>query len=221
MRAPRQRRRVARRVPEPGGARHRSPGGSLSNGAPPPPNPGRAAGPFSPREGFLPGAARDPQRVGRDWLPHQAAIEGVSLHETRNVSKGKGYLTEMWRSEWPAGGRVEQVFQAVLGPHEVSAWHVHRATCDRLFVNHGSVRAVLYDARRGGSSFGVVNEFRLGAHRPALLIVPAGVWHGLQNLLDTPSSVINIVDHAYSYEAPDHWRLPADSRRIPYRFQAP
>ncbi|MCM2254720.1 MAG: dTDP-4-dehydrorhamnose 3,5-epimerase family protein [Vicinamibacteria bacterium] len=181
----------------------------------------RAAGLLSPREGFLRGAAPDAQQVRSDWLPHQAAIEGVSVRETRNVSKGRGYLTEMWRSEWQLGGSVEQVFQALLGPHEISAWHVHQTTCDRLFVNHGSVRVVLYDARRGGSSFGVVNTFRFGAHRPALLIVPAGVWHGLQNLLDTPSSVINIVDHAYSYEAPDHWRLPADSRRIPYRFPAP
>lgn len=172
---------------------------------------------FTRGEGRLPGAMRDRQRVERDWLPHQQMIEGVHVRETRNVSKGRGYLTEIFRDEWDSAP-IGQVFQVVLAPREVSAWHVHRHTVDRLFVNSGSVRIVLHDARRSSRSHGLVNQFCFGAHRPALLTVPAGVWHGIQNLLDGPSSVLNVVDVAYSYEAPDHWRLPVDTPRIPFRF---
>jgi dTDP-4-dehydrorhamnose 3,5-epimerase len=46
------------------------------------------------------------------------------------------------------------------------------------------------------------------------------VWHGVQNVHPGPSSVLNLVDRAYRYEAPDHWRLPPDTAEIPYRFAA-
>jgi dTDP-4-dehydrorhamnose 3,5-epimerase len=179
----------------------------------------RAARGFTPAEGFLPGTRRDGQNVRRDWLPHQRPIEGVTVVEVRNVVKGNGLLTEVYRSDWNVDGApVDQVFQVLLGPGEISAWHVHRDTRDRLFVNHGAIRIVLYDARRRSRSHGRVNEFHFGAHRPALLCVPAGVWHGIQNLRREPSLILNLVDRAYAYEAPDHWRLPLDSPRIPYRF---
>jgi dTDP-4-dehydrorhamnose 3,5-epimerase len=38
------------------------------------------------------------------------------------------------------------------------------------------------------------------------------------NIGDTPGIVVNLPDTAYSYEDPDHWRLPADSSEIPVRF---
>ena len=170
-------------------------------------------------EGYIEGTAKDGQSVQRDWLPAQHLLQGVKIVEVRNVIKGGGMLTEVFRREWNVDeAAVDQVFQVLLGPREVSAWHVHRDTRDRLFVNHGAVRVVLYDARRASSTFGGINEFRLGAQRPALVLVPPGVWHGLENLRDQDSLVLNLVDRAYCYEDPDHWRLPADSASIPYRF---
>jgi glycosyltransferase involved in cell wall biosynthesis len=32
------------------------------------------------------------------------------------------------------------------------------------------------------------------------------------------SVLLNLVDNAYRYEDPDHWRLPPDSPQVPYRF---
>jgi dTDP-4-dehydrorhamnose 3,5-epimerase len=183
--------------------------------------PRRASSPsrFSPADGFIEGTRKDPQTLGPDWLPVQAGIDGVRVIEVRNVTRRRGLLTEVFRSDWEGDGApVDQVFQVVLGRDEVSAWHVHRTTRDRLFVNQGAMKIVLYDARRGSPTYGVVNEFRFGIHRPALVVVPAGVFHGIQNLRDGESSVLNLVDRAYSYEDPDHWRLPVDSTKIPYRF---
>jgi dTDP-4-dehydrorhamnose 3,5-epimerase len=65
----------------------------------------------------------------------------------------------------------------------------------------------------------MVNEFRFGAVRPALIAVPPGIWHGVRNLSDAPGLLLNLPDQAYNYEDPDHWRLPPDSDKIPYRFR--
>ncbi len=171
-------------------------------------------------EWLLKGAAKDQQSITSDWVfTHQKMIDGVKLREVKNVPKEGGLLVEVFRKDWSLDiGPVDQVFQVTLNPGAVSAWHAHEVTTDRLFVNHGAMKIVLYDARQGSPSYGWINTFLLGSARPGLLIVPPKVWHGVQNLSNEPSSILNLVDQAYRYEDPDHWRLPADSPEIPYDF---
>ena len=167
----------------------------------------------------LPGATKDEQSVTSDWTVLQEPIDGVRLAEVCNVISNSGHTTEVLRRELFGGGvEIDQVFQVTLGPHGISAWHVHLDTTDRLFVNAGQVKIVLYDSRAGSATRGLVNEFRLGDRRPGLVVIPPGVWHGVQNLQATESRVLNLVDVAYEYEDPDHWRLPADTAEIPYSF---
>ena len=56
-----------------------------------------------------------------------------------------------------------------------------------------------------------------GSHHP-LLIIPPGVWHGLQNVGNSEALVLNFPTRAYNYEDPDHYRLPFDTAEIPYRW---
>jgi len=102
----------------------------------------------------------------------------------------------------------------------VSAWHAHRHATDRLFANHGLIKVVLFDARRDSATAGRVNVFRCGDVRPQLVVVPPGVWHGVQSIGATPALLLNLPDCEYAYEAPDHWRLPPDTDEIPYSFAA-
>ena len=125
----------------------------------------------------------------------------------------------------PSGSRgpsaIAQVYQLVLGPSEVSAWHAHESVTDRLFATQGKVRVVLCDLRDGSPSRGLLNELILGPLRPTLVVLPPRIWHGVQNLSPEPSALINMPDRAYRYEDPDHWSLPLDTEVIPYRFPVP
>lgn len=165
------------------------------------------------------GAVADAQSVTQDWVPLQELIAGVQMKEVKNVVKDNGYLTEIWREDWPLGSaRVGQVFQAMIAPGGISAWHVHREATDRLFANHGLLKIVLYDARPESATKGRINVFRCGSVRPMLIVVPAGVWHGVQNISGAPALLLNLPDQAYRYATPDHWRLPSNTDRIPYSF---
>jgi dTDP-4-dehydrorhamnose 3,5-epimerase len=167
----------------------------------------------------LPGAVKDEQSVTADWAVLQEPIEGVRLIEVRNVLRDSGRVTEILRSDWfDRAPEIDQVFMLTLGPGALTAWHVHLRTTDRLFVATGQAKIVLYDGRPESPTHGRVNEFRLGERRPGLVVVPAGVWHGVKNLEATPGTVVNIVDVAYAYDDPDHWRVPADSPEIPYSW---
>jgi dTDP-4-dehydrorhamnose 3,5-epimerase len=172
------------------------------------------------QEWLVPGAVRDAQSITAEWNPSSTRlIDGVQIREVRNVPKASGYLTEVYRRDWCVdSATVEQVFQVLLLPGRVSAWHAHEQTIDRLFAIEGLVRIVLFDARIGSPTHGLVNELRFGEHRPALVVVPPRIWHGVQNIGSGPARIMNLVDRAYDYEAPDHWRVPADSPDIPYRF---
>jgi dTDP-4-dehydrorhamnose 3,5-epimerase len=170
-------------------------------------------------EATLPGAAQDEPTVTSDWVSRQQLIEGVRVVETRNVLQDSGSLTEIYRDDWFAAPlEIHQAFQITLDGGGVTAWHMHMETTDRLFVSAGRVKIVLFDPRPESATRGLTNEFRFGDRRPGLVVIPSGVWHGLRNLQAAPSMVLNLVDHAYDYSGPDHWRLPPDSPEIPYRL---
>ena len=168
------------------------------------------------------GAARDAQSVTPEWNPHeQRLIEGVVVRQAKNVVASNGVVTELYRRDWNTDeSDVGQVFQRTLVPGGLSAWHAHEVTTDRLFVVGGLIRLALYDARPDSETRGEVNVFNLAWCRPALVIVPPKVWHGVANAGSVDATVINIVDHAYSYSEPDHWRLPPGTDLIPYRIEA-
>jgi dTDP-4-dehydrorhamnose 3,5-epimerase len=172
------------------------------------------------QEWQLPGCRKDRQSVTSDWqIASQPLIDGAHVHPVRNVIKQNGILTELYRKDWNTDDSpVEQVFQVLLNPGALSAWHAHGHALDRLFATTGSLLIVLYDARQESPTHGQINEFRCGVARPTLVVVPPGVWHGVCNIGHEPAALINMVDRAYCYEDPDHWRLPPNSKEIPYRF---
>jgi dTDP-4-dehydrorhamnose 3,5-epimerase len=177
---------------------------------------------FTPEQGLIEGCTKDVRSITSDWEHLQELIEGVRVKEMKNVPKQNGFLTEIFRTDWELDeGVVGQVFQVTLFPGSISAWHAHQFSTDRLFASNGSIQVVLYDARTTSSTHKRINEFRIGPVRPALIVVPPGVWHGVQNISQEPGCVLNLVDRPYAYADPDHWRLPFDSPKIPYSFARP
>jgi dTDP-4-dehydrorhamnose 3,5-epimerase len=168
---------------------------------------------------MLPGAKKDSQLITSDWHKLQELIEGVSLREVLHVPRDHGVLTELFRPEWdPTGLPVAQVYQSRLFPRALGAWSCHARNTDRLFVNQGHVKIVLYDGRGDSKTSGMLNEFHAGDARPAMLVIPPGVWHGLQNLGPSDALVLNFPTVPYNYEDPDHFRLPHDTTEIPYSW---
>ncbi len=164
-------------------------------------------------------AQKDSQLVDRQWNVLQQPIDGVAITEIRHVPRDHGVITEMYRSEWdPTSLPVLQSYQSRLYPGAIGAWSCHQRSIDRLFVNSGHIKAVLFDGREGSPTEGAINEVHLGDRRPALVILPTGIWHGLQNLGTDDALVINFPTLPYEYEDPDHWRLPMDTPQIPYEW---
>jgi dTDP-4-dehydrorhamnose 3,5-epimerase len=170
---------------------------------------------------MLPGARKDPQLITSNWHKLEKLIEGVSVREVLHVPRDHGVITEVFRPEWdPTGQPVVHIYQSRLYPGALGAWSCHAHNTDRLFVNQGNIKVVLYDARDESQTAGTLNELHAGDARPYLIVIPPGIWHGLQNLGSQEALVLNMPTNAYDYEDPDHYRLPYDTPEIPYSWKS-
>ena len=168
---------------------------------------------------MLPGACKDGQQITEDWHKLGQTIDGVAVHEVRHVPRDHGVITEIFRPEWdPTGLPVVQIYQSRLFPGALGAWSCHKRATDRLFVNQGHLKLVLYDAREDSATRGHLMELHAGDVRPSLIVVPPGIWHGLQNLGNADALVLNCPTDAYDYKDPDHYRLAYNSPEIPYSW---
>ncbi len=168
---------------------------------------------------MLPGAKKDQGSIPIDWEQRRDLLDGVRVKQSRNLVTRNGLTTEIFRLDWGvAPAAIEQAIHVLLRGHALSAWHCHERQTDHLFVVHGAMKLVLFDDREGSSTRGRVNEFHLSIASPMLVVVPPGIWHGLQNLMPDTSVFVNLFGAAYDYEDPDEWRLPPDTSAIPYRF---
>lgn len=162
---------------------------------------------------------KDAQTVAADGRILRKLIDGVEIHEMANIITRNGVTTEVVRPEWGIGRLpMEHMIHVTLRAHAVSAWHCHHFQTDRIFVTDGALRIVLFDNRETSPTKGKLDVLHLSRMRPATILIPPFVWHGIQNLEHQTSGFINFFDRAYCHEHPDEWRLPADTDAIPYRF---
>jgi dTDP-4-dehydrorhamnose 3,5-epimerase len=165
------------------------------------------------------GGIKAVQTVAADGSLMRDLIDGVQIHEMSNIITRNGVTTELVRPEWEIGRvAIEHMIHVELRAAAVSAWHFHRFQTDRIFVTQGALRIVLFDDREGSPTRGKVDVLHLSRMRPATLLIPPFVWHGIQNVENQPSCFVNFFDRAYCYEDPDEWQLPVETDAIPYRF---
>ena len=146
-------------------------------------------------------------------------IEGVVLKQLKQLKDDRGYLMEMLRSDWPEfslSGKFGQCYMAVCNPGIAKAWHYHKKQMDRFVVVKGMARIALFDARKKSKTKGELNEFIIGEGNPALLVIPKGVVHGFTSAASEPAYIVNIPNKLYDYSKPDEYRIPFDSKDIPY-----
>ena len=92
---------------------------------------------------------------------------------------------------------------------------MHACTTDRIFVCLGTLKILLWDGRSGSPTSQKSSVYHIGDVRPALVINMPGIWRAVRNTTSEPAMLINVVDKAYAYGHPDHYRLAAESQQIP------
>lgn len=149
----------------------------------------------------------------------QRLINGVSIRRLNIIPDERGYLVELLRSDWPEFERFGQAYITACYPGIVKAWHYHKKQTDNFVCIKGMAKVVLYDAREGSPTFGMINEFFIGEKNPVLIKIPPLVYHGFKAIGGAEAVIINMPTELYNYENPDEHRLPFDDPSIPYNWE--
>ncbi|QWE02876.1 dTDP-4-dehydrorhamnose 3,5-epimerase family protein [Polynucleobacter sp. JS-JIR-II-b4] len=168
-------------------------------------------------------ASKKTSLTAADGTPLLSPIEGLIFRPMRAVSHDKGYLTEIYRTDWGVTDLpLVQINSTTTFPGQVRAWGIHQNITDRLFALSGSLCVAVFDGRKHSKTYGCVNEFFIGEHSQGLVLIPPGLWHGWKNIGNAEATIISMPSDLYNYDDPDRWELPWDSLKaeqaIPYRW---
>lgn len=146
-------------------------------------------------------------------------IHGVMIRYTLVHLDERGTTSEIYDSRW---GITEEplitVVKVTVRQGRTKGWSMHLKHTDRVYVLSGAARIVLYDNREDSATYKMINEIFLGEERPGLLTIPPNVFHAVQNIGSTDVTFLDMPTRAYDHEDPDRYRLPLDSKEIPFNF---
>ena len=143
-------------------------------------------------------------------------IDGVVLRELKPIPDERGWLMELMRSDWDLFEKFGQVYLTTVYPGVVKAWHYHKKQTDNMICIKGMLKLVLYDSRKSSSTYKEVNEIFFGEQKPLLVKIPPLVYHGFKAIGGETAYDINVPTQPYNYKEPDEFRLPPDTKQIPY-----
>lgn len=143
-------------------------------------------------------------------------IEGVAIKHLKVNADERGSLMEILRTDDEIYERFGQVYVSLNYPGVIRGWHYHKKQTDFFAVVKGMVKVALYDARQGSPTEGEINEYFLGERNNLLLRIPVGVYHGYKTIGVEPSLLLNFPTEVYNRDDPDEFRVPWDSKDIPY-----
>jgi dTDP-4-dehydrorhamnose 3,5-epimerase len=146
-------------------------------------------------------------------------IEGVMTKELTVHVDERGRLMEILRADDELFSKFGQAYMTTTNPGVVKAWHLHKRQTDNIVCVKGTIKLAIYDEREDSSTRGEINEYAVGEHKPMLIQIPAGVYHGWLCVSDSEAIVINCPTETYDAKNPDEYRLPYDSPEIPYDWE--
>jgi dTDP-4-dehydrorhamnose 3,5-epimerase len=155
---------------------------------------------------------------------YSGAIDGVIWKPLRKYHDDRGWLCELFRhDELPPEFHPVMVYISMTepgvarGPHE----HADQADCF-CFLGPSSFKVYLWDNRPLSATYQAFQAETVGAERPMLLIIPAGVVHAYKNVGGEPGLVYNCPNRLYKgpgrKEPVDEIRHEADANS-PYRVE--
>jgi dTDP-4-dehydrorhamnose 3,5-epimerase len=164
-----------------------------------------------------------PQRDAQTVTPAgdlvRPLLDGVIVRPAVTIADDRGELCEIFNPAWQLDDQpLVYVYQATIRPGKVKGWVVHREQDDRLFSSMGHLKIVLYDDRADSASYQRINEIFVGERNRALVLIPRGIYHAVQNIGQTEAVFMNLPSRPYQHDHPDKYRLPLDTDLIPYSF---
>jgi dTDP-4-dehydrorhamnose 3,5-epimerase len=165
---------------------------------------------------------KEQQTVTADGKSVQKLIDGLVVRPAVPHVDRRGEVVEVYNPAWNLHPTpMVYAYQASIRPKTIKGWIVHKKQDDRIYTCLGIMRWVFYDLREESPTYQLFNQFTFSERNRALIIIPKGVYHAVQNVGETEAIFFNMPTHAFDYEDPDKYRLPPKNDLIPFDFDDP
>ena len=144
-------------------------------------------------------------------------LEGIKIKELQRRPDERGSFTEIIREDWEdiLSEKFLQANLSITFPGIIRAWHRHnRGQIDYFVVLNGVIKICVYDDETRELS-----EIISTGLNPQIVRVPGKYWHGFKALGEEHALMLNVPTELYNYKKPDEYRLPPDTRKIPYDWK--
>lgn len=164
-------------------------------------------------------AKKDPQWITQDGNVLMEKINGLIIHRTPAIEDERGELVEIYRPTWGISDEpMAYAYFLLMRPKVIKGWVIHELQDDRIFVMGGVQRWVFFDNRPDSTTYKNLVSVTISERNRALIIIPKGVFHAVQNLGTTEATYFNIPTKEYDRDNPDKFRLPLKNDLIPFNF---
>ena len=144
-------------------------------------------------------------------------IDGVRIVPLKVVRNERGHLMEVQRRDDSHFLGFGQAYVTSTLPGVVKAWYRHARQIDQIALVKGRLKLVLFDSREDSPTHEVLQELTINESAPALVQIPAGIWHGFQAITEETFS-LHLNSEPFQFDAPDEERIASDDPRIPFRW---
>jgi len=129
----------------------------------------------------------------------EVGIEGVIIRPLERHRDERGWLVELFRSDWPEGRhRPVMGYISLTEPGAGRGPHEHREQTDYFcFIGPSRFRVYFWDNRPGSPTSGQSARIETDEDSPLAVIVPPGVVHAYKNIGATAGYVFNAPDKLY------------------------
>ncbi|MFN3301496.1 MAG: dTDP-4-dehydrorhamnose 3,5-epimerase family protein [Patescibacteria group bacterium] len=149
-------------------------------------------------------------------------IEGVKIKKLKVIKDDRGFLMEILRSDDKIFEKFGQVYITFCKYGVAKAWHYHKLQDDYFVCLQGKALVGLYDARKKSKTYGKIAKFILVGPeekgQQIVLKIPKGVVHGFTALTKKGAKILNVPTKVYNYKKPDEYRLPWQTKEIPFKW---
>ena len=134
---------------------------------------------------------------------HKGPIDGVIIKPVKKFIDDRGWLAELFREDeldkkelLPVMSYISFTLSGVIrGPHE----HVEQ-TDYFCFIGPSNFKLVMWDNRKGSSTFGNKMVLFVGEDNPASVIIPEGIVHAYKNVSSKDGAVMNFPNRLFMGE---------------------
>lgn len=131
-----------------------------------------------------------------------------------------GVFVEVLRASEGLMKEYAQTNFSIAHKGTIKAFHWHKHQDDLWFIASGKAAIVLYDQRKGSSTFGKTEVIEAGENEYKLVLIPIGVVHGYKVLSKEPCLLFYQVTKEYDRETPDEERIDPFDKEINFNWDS-